>query len=314
MAFHTPGGGEIQLLKCKEFLEKKGIKVDLFDLWNPKFIDYDIFHFFSCISGSNHICNFVKRLGIPVVISSSLWLTKANKDLYPAEEIRSHLLLADKVITNSIAESVQLSTLLDIPLDLFQHVYNGVDPLFSQNISPDLFRGVYGINGPFLLNVGNIEPRKNQLFLAEAASRLNKKLVLIGHIRDQSYANELFSRYQKNIRFIGSLPHADILVSAYKACEVFCLPSILETPGLAAIEAVAAGTKVIVTSEGAAFEYFGNHVQYVNPNSIESILQAISQSYDHVPGQFDISRFYWSNTIFDLEAIYRKLIESKKTG
>jgi len=66
MAFHTPGGGEMQLLKYKEYLEKKGHKIDLLDIWNPNFKKYDIFHFFSSISGSNHLCNFVKQLNIPV--------------------------------------------------------------------------------------------------------------------------------------------------------------------------------------------------------------------------------------------------------
>ena len=42
--FQAPGGGEILLLKTKEFLIKKGIKVKLFDQWSDKLEDYDIFN------------------------------------------------------------------------------------------------------------------------------------------------------------------------------------------------------------------------------------------------------------------------------
>ncbi len=309
MAFHTPGGGEIQLLKYKEYLEKKGFIVDLFDLWNPKINDYDVFHFFSCISGSNHICNFVKRLGLPVVISSSLWLTQKNKHLYPIEEIRSQLLLADLIVTNSVSESIQLSTQLSIPIESFRHVYNGVDKFFTENISQDLFRNLYNINDSFILCVGNIEPRKNQLKLAEAVSKLNKKLVLIGHIRDYNYANLIFNKFKRNVLYIGAIPHSKMLVSAYRSCEIFCLPSILETPGLAALEAFASGAKVILTSEGSTYEYFGDHVFYVDPYSIDSFIVAIQkiEAQQYRSKKFNMSKFYWDNTVESLVDIYKNL-------
>ena len=310
MAFHTPGGGEIQLLKYKEYLEKKNVQVDLIDLWNPNFKSYDVFHYFSCISGSSHICNFVKRLGIPVVISSSLWMTKANKNNYPVEEIKAQLLLANKVITNSLVESEQLSSTLGIKIDSFEHVYNGIDPLFSQDIDPSIFRRYYKINEPFILNVGNIEPRKNQLALAEVAKQLNIKLILIGHIRDAAYADEIFLMHANTVQHLGVIPHSELLVSAYKSCEVFCLPSILETPGLAALEAAAAGAKVVITSEGSTYEYFGNSVIYVNPYSNESIKSKIQQALmaKGLKDRFQPTNFYWCNTIDRLIAIYKSLL------
>ena len=72
MAFHTPGGGEIQLKQYRNALIKTGLTVDFFDQWNPKLFEYDLVHFFSCISGSVPFCSFIKNLEIPLVISSSL--------------------------------------------------------------------------------------------------------------------------------------------------------------------------------------------------------------------------------------------------
>ncbi len=310
MAFHTPGGGEVQLLKYKEYLKRKGLHVDLMDMWNPNFKNYDIFHFFSSISGSNHLCNFVKRLKIPVVISSSLWITEETKNQYPCVEIKAHLELANIIVTNSIAESNELSKVLDIDIDKFVHIYNGVDKNFSKNVDPIIFRKKYAIWDPFLLNVGNIEPRKNQLLLAEAARKINIKLILIGHVRDYNYANHLFASYPE-VRYLGPLPQSNLLVAAYKACDVFCLPSMLETPGLAAIEAATVGAKVSVTEVGSAREYFGDYASYTNPSSLDSIVQSIFSQLrsTHTPNSnFDYSNFYWENVVEKLSGVYKSLL------
>jgi glycosyltransferase involved in cell wall biosynthesis len=310
MAFHTPGGGEVQLLKYKEYLEKKGLHVDLMDMWNPNFKKYDVFHFFSSISGSNHLCNFVKRLNIPVVISSSLWITEETKNQYPCDQIKAHLDLANKIVTNSMAESKELSKVLDIGIDKFEHIYNGVDKDFSKNVDPRIFRKKYGIWDPFLLNVGNIEPRKNQFLLAEAARIINRKLILIGHIRDYNYANHLFASYPE-VRYLGPLPHNNLLVAAYKACDVFCLPSMLETPGLAAIEAATVGTKLSVTEVGSAREYFGDYASYINPSSLDSIVESIlgqMRSTHNSISNFEYNNFYWENVVEKLSGVYKTLL------
>ena len=134
MAFHTPGGGEIQLLAYKKYLEKNGIQVDLFDPWNPNFLDYDLVHFFSVIGGSVHLCNFIKNLGIPLVITSSLWITEETKHLYPVGEIRHQLSLADIIIGNSDIECDNMSKVLDLPREKFKTVYNGVENIFFEKV------------------------------------------------------------------------------------------------------------------------------------------------------------------------------------
>ena len=168
MAFHTPGGGEVQLLAYQKHLPALGVNVELMDPWNPRFLDHDLVHFFSCVGGSIHLCNFVKRLGLPLVISSSLWITEETRHLYPVDEIRGQLSLADRIITNSEMESDTLSRVLCIARDRFASVYNGVDAVFAERPPAHLFREHFGLAGEFVLNVGNVEARKNQLVLAQA--------------------------------------------------------------------------------------------------------------------------------------------------
>ncbi|THD73088.1 MAG: glycosyltransferase [Bradyrhizobium sp.] len=308
-AFETPGGGEIQLKKYAEHLPAHGIEVRLHDPWRANLAEVAAVHFFSCIGGSVHFCNYVHQRGLPLVISSSLWMTPETADLYPVDEIRSQLSLADVVVTNSDTESDLLSRVLGLPHDRFMTVMNGFEPRFLQPQDPDLFRTAFGIEGPFILNVGNIEPRKNQLGLVRALAGHPLPLVLLGHQRDKAYASELLAEGGSRVRHLGALDHADpLLASAFGACSAFVLPSTLETPGLAALEAAASGAPVVVTSEGSTRDYFGCHAHYVDhrdPLDIRrGIDAAVTQGRTSDLKAHVASRFGWPTVTERLVEVY----------
>ncbi len=311
MAFHTPGGGEVQLKSYQKYLPKLGVSVELFDLWNPRFHEFDLVHFFSCISGSQHFCAYVKSLDIPLLISPNLWITEKTKHLYPIEEIRNQLLTADLIVTNSNMEGDKLAQIFNIPRELFATVYNGVDEDFYSYVAPDLFRKYFAINGPFVLNVGNIEPRKNQLNLIRAMKLLPEyTLVLIGYKRDIEYANACIEEGGAQLRYLGALPHdSELLRSAYAACSLFALPSTLETPGLAALEAAAAGAKVVVTSEGSTREYFVDAAEYVAHEDYENIARGIKNLLEKDKSLINDnclnSSFTWTNVSATLAGLYK---------
>ncbi|WMY07497.1 glycosyltransferase family 4 protein [Paraburkholderia phenoliruptrix] len=321
MAFHTPGGGEIQLLAYEKHLPQHGVRVTLFDLWKPLFLEHDLVHFFSCVGGSVHLCHFVKQLGLPLVVSSSLWVTEETKHLYPCDEIRHQFLLADRVITNSEMEGETLARTLDLPREKFTKVLNGVDDLFFDPVPPDRFRDMFNVTGPFVLNVGNIEPRKNQLALIRAMKQMPElQLVLIGQARDPAYAQACREEAAGGqVKFLGPIAHTDpILRSAYAACEVFCLPSTLETPGLAALEAYAVGAPIAITEVGSTREYFGHasNVEFLDPASVPTIAEAIRtarNNKDRAPARsLDNARnLSWRNITGNLANAYSTLLSGK---
>jgi glycosyltransferase involved in cell wall biosynthesis len=316
MAFHTPGGGEVQLLAYEKHLPAHGVDVTLFDMWKPEFLKHDVVHFFSCISGSYHFCHFVKHHGLPLVISSSLWITEATRHLYPIDEIRAQLSLADRVVTNSDLESDTLASVLALPREKFATVYNGIDEYFLNDVPPSLFRGHFDLPGRFVLNVGNIEPRKNQLTLVRAMKgHPDVKLVLIGQQRDPAYAEQVLREGGDQVRYLGALPHNELLLSGYAACDLFCLPSTLETPGLAALEASAQGAPLLVTSEGSCSEYFGDRATYVSPDSADAVRDAIGAMLQNgtarataAASAFRRDAFTWTSTTEALRRIYQELV------
>lgn len=310
MAFHTPGGGEIQLLAYQKHLEKLGVQVELFNPWEPNFLDYDLVHYFSVIGGSIHICNFIKSLGIPLVISSSLWITEESKHLYPIEEIKQQLSFADIIIANSDVESDNIAQVLKLPRENFKTIYNGVEDIFFNKVDGEKFKKHFKIEDKFILNVGNIEPRKNQLSLVKAMKAFPElKLILIGYERDQTYAKQIKETGNGQVVFLGPLDHTDILLrSAFSLCEVFCLPSTLETPGLAALEALATSCQVVITEIGATKEYFGDSVWYVDPHSIDSIISGINMALKYEKKEELDLKFRWRIVTQSLEKIYENIL------
>jgi glycosyltransferase involved in cell wall biosynthesis len=307
-AFETPGGGEIQLRKYAQHLPSHGIDVRLHDPWQRNFAGVSVFHFFSCLSGSVHFCSYIRKCGLPLVISSSLWIDDLTRHGYPIDEIRAQLSLADVVVTNSEMESEQLSRILELPRDRFVAVFNGFEPRFAV-ADPRPFREKFGVHGAFVLNVANIEPRKNQLGLVRALAGTGLPLVLIGSPRDRSYADQILAEGGSQVRFLGALEHEDpLLASAYAACAAFALPSLLETPGLAALEAAVSGAAVVITSEGSTREYFAEHAHYVDHNDPADIRRGIERAIAEGPDPslrpYIMSRFAWNSATEGLVRVY----------
>ncbi|WP_322103444.1 glycosyltransferase family 4 protein [Paraburkholderia sp. J41] len=311
MAFHTPGGGEVQLLAYRKHLPLHAVDVTLFNLWEPRFLEHDVVHFFSCMGGSAHFCLFAKRLGLPLVVSASLWITDATRHLYPIDEIRYQLDIADRVVTNSDIESDTLAQVLNLPREKFRTVYNGIDEFFLTPGHPTKFREAHGLEGRFVLNVGNIEPRKNQLSLVRAMkAHPDVKLVLIGQQRDTEYSQAVLREGADQVLYLGPTPHDEMLLSAYAGCDLFCLPSTLETPGLAALEAAAQRAPLLITSEGSCAEYFGAHAHYVAPGDDAVLAAALGGALrTSAPGSgsFDAAALTWAKTTAALRDVYHEL-------
>lgn len=317
VAFDCPGGGEIQLLKCKEALENLGVRVLLYDPWAPQFDEADIVHFFSVQGGSvlflRHVAESRKQ---PLVISPILWLGE-EKDSYPLGEIGYYLAMCDRALPNSQAEADLFCEHYSMSQDKFTPITNGIDPIFSEPAAPQIFLNHYGIDSPFILNLANVEHRKNQLNLIRALKGTGLKLKIVGNIRDQDYFNQCMSEGEGFVEFLGYLEHgSELHRSAYAACDLFALPSTLETPGLAALEAGAAGSRIAVTEEGCTREYFRDHATYLDHRAPEKILEGILKALKTPPStklsRHILKNHTWAVAGKQLLQVYEDVLKSKQ--
>lgn len=177
--------------------------------------------------------------------------------------------------------------------------YYAVDPAWTASpADPERFRARVGLRD-FVLCVGRIGARKNQLGLAEALAGTDLPLVLAGKEFNKQYAGAIRAAAGDRVRFAGMLAAAE-LRSAYAAARVHAQPSWFETCGLASLEAAACGTPVVVSDRGYTREYFGEEAFYADPASPDSIRKAALEAWEAPrggPAAARIAReFTWERT------------------
>jgi glycosyltransferase involved in cell wall biosynthesis len=290
-----------------------------YDPWHPRpqFDEADVVHYFS-VQAAGRFCHHVRfARKIPLVLSPILWIDDPAK--YGMGEIAGALGLANHILPNSLAECEQLSRLFSLDRALFSPIVNGVDDIFFTPADPALFREHAGVHEPFVLCMGNIEERKNQLRLIEALQGAGIRLVLAGQDREAGYAARCRSLADASVHFAGKLEHgSELQRSAYAAAEALVLPSTLETPGLAALEAAAAGCRLVVTKEGCTEEYFREHATYLDPQDTAGIRQAVQEALAgprdaELPG-FIRERYTWRHAARQLVDVYRDALGEKDAG
>lgn len=311
-AFQIFGGGEILMLKTKEYLEKANdrVSVKLFDTFKDRLDEYDILHVFQMRPDCLNICKLAKTRKLKIAITSiyenwnptfeawnysSLFEKIASKartyysnlknynyptfeQLYPTKDF---LELGDVVMPTSRMEATFLSNKFRINPKKFFPVQVGVDKDPSK-ATPEFFVQKYGFKD-FVLFVGRIEERKNVLTLLKACRDVEIPLVIIGHYnyRERAYFEECkkVAEYSSNTHFLGYVSPKELL-SAYAAAKVFVLPSWCELPGIASLEAGLAGCNLVITKGGSTTEYFKDYATYANPASIEDIKAKILEAYE----------------------------------
>lgn len=307
-AFFIKGGGEVQLLKSKESLEKRGFHIDFYNMWNPQ-TDFDIFHQFSSVEGVEQVIDAYKKLGKKIVMSPIFWDELTEE--YPLHHYYKRLFSKiDLLMTNSHAESEKIGRLFNIPPERFQKTRNSVSDEYLTVGQLHLFKEKYNIDTPFILTVANIDERKNTERLVRACEVVGIQLVSIGNVRHQNCYDKV--KDSPYFTHLGPITDVEVLKSAYRSCTVFALPSMCETPGIAALEAASQGAKIVITQEGPTKEYFQEFATYVDPWSIESIASAIhnqiisknstQQAISHIS-----SLYTWDNTAKDIDAGYSRL-------
>ena len=134
--------------------------------------------------------------------------------------------------------------------------YTGVDLDRFELADRAAAKEALGFEGPVVLCVGALIPRKGQELLVQALPRLPGITLLFagqGQYRRalEKQAEEL--AVDRRIGFLGSVPH-DRLPRIYAAADVMALPSSSEGLANAWVESLACGTPIVITDVGGARE------------------------------------------------------------
>ena len=129
--------------------------------------------------------------------------------------------------------------------------------------------------------MGRIESRKNQLKLIRALNNTRYELYIHGKPspNNMPYFEQCKAEAAPNIHIGGHLDE-EMLYTAYANARVHVLPSYFETTGLSSLEAAVMGCNIVVTDKGDTRDYFADDAWYCDPDSVESIKQAVDAAYN----------------------------------
>lgn len=192
--------------------------------------------------------------------------------------VREMISLSDHVILLSNVERRALEK-LGAKLDdsKVSLVRNPVDCSQWTAGDPALFRETFlSSDEDYVVCVGRIEERKNQLSLARAMKGLPLRLVLIGHAGNPAYLEKIKAEAGDQLILPGRLEAGgEMLRSAVAGARVFTLPSWVEGASLAVLEAASSGANLVLSDRSSEKEYFGDLAHYCDPGSVESLRAAL---------------------------------------
>lgn len=197
----------------------------------------------------------------------------------------------------------------------FVFVPNGIDLEMYRNVQESKEAVKQGLGIPedaFVVgNIGRFEEQKNHTFLIDIFQQVvlknsNSFLILIGEgsLKTEMEEKVHSKHLQDNVLFLGLRNDIPELL---KAMDVFLMPSLYEGLPISAVEAQAAGVKLVLSTEVSKETQVSKNTHFIsldeNPETWADILLKEPLGNEPLPGlaQYDMKR-----TAKQLEEIYTK--------
>jgi glycosyltransferase involved in cell wall biosynthesis len=205
-----------------------------------------------------------------------------SKVRYFGWAMRRAVQAADRVLCVSATTARDLAEQLGVPAARIEVTPLGTDLRPAAADAVAALRRRLGLDGPYLLGLGTLEPRKDLPALVRAfgklAGELPHRLVLAGlpgwgsgAVAEAVAASGVADR----ILLAGYVPEHD-KAALLTGADVFCYPSRYEGFGLPVLEAMACGTAVVTTTGGSLPEVAGDGALLVEPGDPEALAAAVA--------------------------------------
>jgi glycosyltransferase involved in cell wall biosynthesis len=241
---------------------------------------------------------------------------------------RSSARRATRVVAISGATRDDLVRHEGVPTARISVVHHGKAPWFQPVTDRDQLAAVqaqYGLDRPYFLFVGTLQPRKNlERLLAAfdefAATHPAPLLALVGGIgwQTERLRQALASIHARDrVRLLGYVPD-DELPPLYSGSLALAFPSLYEGFGLPALEAMACGAPVLTSSTSSMPEVVGKAGLLVDPQDTQAIAAGLAQLADDAElrrtlgerGQLRAGLFTWEHAAHETLAVLRAAAEN----
>ena len=250
------------------------------------------------------------------------------ENFHPLDRKRMQLLVplsarkAAHVITVSEFSRREIIERYGLPEKRVSVTYHGISDQFREPRDAAWIASMterFGLAKPFVLGVGNLQPRKNLERLVMAFARLRAagadwELVLVGQM---AWHGQRVNRIVQDlgiadaVKMTGYVSEEE-LIALYRRAGVFAFPSLYEGFGLPVAEAMTCGVPVLTSNTASLPEVAGNAAILVDPRSDEEIHDGLRRLVEDAGlraelstrGRQQAARFSWKDTAARTAAIY----------
>ncbi len=230
---------------------------------------------------------------------------------------------ATRIIAISECTKRDVMQMYGTPEDKIDVVYQGCHESFSIPADPAVCQHVklsYGLPERYIVTVGTVESRKNQLLAVKALEKLpdDVMLYIVGGKTD--YAGEIEAYIGSHglsdrVKWLQGIPF-DHLPPLYAMASLSSYTSRFEGFGIPVIESLSAGTPVIACTGSVLEEAGGPGAVYIDPDDVEAYASEAMRILDDTAhrsslvklGQEYIRRFTHENMAGQIMEVYTKAI------
>jgi glycosyltransferase involved in cell wall biosynthesis len=281
-----------------------------------------------------------RTYGIPTIVTIHDVISQRLPEYRPSMGLRAYSQFvaraaprAAAVIAVSNHGKQDIADTLGIPLERIYVTYEAPDPRFAPapyGAQVEL-RQRLGLAGPFVLNVGGMDARKNIAGLVRSFAEVYRhlgnpdlRLVIAGNPAKLG-AGALFPDWRPLARDLGIGDHIfcapvaeEDLATLYSAADCFAFTSLYEGFGLTPLEAMACGAPVVCSNATSLPEVVGDAGILVDPLNIPALSAAILEVLRNPALSQDLrrksleqaARFTWDRTASETLAVYKEVVSS----
>ena len=239
-----------------------------------------------------------------------------------AKNVPRYIRQTDYVITVSQSTRQEIIDTFKVEPERVLVVYNGANgdlykPYPTKEVTK--VRAQYNLQDkPYLLYIGNIEPRKNLERLVKAMHKVPKEYTLLmvgsdGWLNEDVFAAiEAANKDGHKVLKPRSYVSDDDLVRLLSGATALVLPSLYEGFGMPPLEAMMAKRPVVVSDIPPLHEVAADAGIYCDPKSIESIAEAINKVVNLIPTERQklIDKGYKHAQSFTWERSTKSMVEA----
>ena len=247
--------------------------------------------------------------------------TEAKNLAWLSAEIHNTARKADAILTDSYFSAREIRELLNVPEDKVFPVWLGL-PKWGPPPDPEAAmaaRKSLGLENPYLLMVGTIEPRKNIPFLVEIYEKFTDfdgNLVIAGGLgwkTGPTLRAIAESPRKDGIKLLKHLGDAQ-LAALYAGAAAFVYPTRYEGFGFPPLEAMSRGVPVISAKNSSLPEVLGDAAEWVEGFDAEEWARKIRKVLGdsdrmtrlRAAGLERAKQFTWEKTARETWEIYRR--------